>query len=72
MAQVENACCLCGEPAAADCGVPMFNGKLVPYDWPGEWAGQPACDDCWDAHDTEQWRIRFDAEQAVHDAEGGA
>lgn len=38
-------CWNCGEPSYKK-GIPIANGEPVSNDYVGEWAGVPACDEC--------------------------
>lgn len=44
-------CYVCGEPASGFHGLPIFNGDVMSNDWPGEWAGVPACLRCYEKHE---------------------
>lgn len=48
----ESNCAICGVDVV-DCrlGVPMFEGCLVPNDWPHEWGGADACQECFAKHE---------------------
>ncbi len=41
-------CQVCGEPAAENLAVPMWEGFVLPNDWTGEWCGFRACDSCYE------------------------
>ena len=47
----ESECILCGtflsDPRR---GLPMYEGEVVPDDWPGEWAGFDVCEHCYAKH----------------------
>jgi hypothetical protein len=47
----ESECILCGT-LLFDCklGLPMYEGEVVPDDWPGEWAGFDVCAPCHAKH----------------------
>ena len=50
----ESECVLCGAFLSGPCkGLPMYEGEVVPDDWPGEWAGFDVCDSCYGLHRTE-------------------
>jgi hypothetical protein len=46
-ANMENDCTFCDNPSSATYGIATYEGKIVPHDWPGDWVGVPACEDCW-------------------------
>lgn len=47
----EDNCCVCDEvvlcySAGPNYGLAMYEGEIVPEDWPGEWGGFTACWSC--------------------------
>lgn len=47
----ESECVLCGEHLwGCKLGLPMYEGEVVPDDWPGEWAGFDVCAPCYVKH----------------------
>lgn len=60
-------CCICGVETGDKCGIPVAtDGKLVGLvvsnEYDGEWAGKPACQECFDDHS----RGRFVGEEPIH------
>ena len=47
----EGGCTTCSRPADY-CGVPMYEGYVLPNDWPGEWGGFPCCWRCFEVQQT--------------------
>ncbi len=42
-------CWVCGADATGDdCGVPVYDGYVLPNDWGGEWGGVAACRKCFE------------------------
>ena len=46
----ETDCVLCGAPTTLGLWLPMYEGKVLPDDYKGEWAGMPVCADCYAIH----------------------
>ncbi len=53
-------CIICGECTDNKQGIPTYEDLVVPNDWNGEWFGQPACQNCFEAQATVQHPITFD------------
>lgn len=51
----EDYCCICGILViGGDKGIPMYEGKPVPFDYKGEWGGFTACDNCFEKYENNQ------------------
>jgi len=50
----EMFCGVCDAPVfgLGGFGVPMWEGMVLPNDWPDEWGGFPACRPCYDWQQT--------------------
>ena len=48
----ETECALCGAflYLREALSLPMYEGRIVPDDWPGPWAGFPVCTACHQKH----------------------
>lgn len=47
----ESECCICGKPlVGCRTAIAMYEGCAVPDDWPGDWAGFDACEQCYQLH----------------------
>lgn len=46
-----STCRVCGAETPSRWGLPVHAGLIVANDWPGEWAGSPACQACWERHE---------------------
>lgn len=42
-------CHVCGTATAPRWGIPVWQGRILPDDWPGSWCGQDACQPCYAA-----------------------
>ena len=54
----ENRCRVCGSPCDQTQGVPMWEDRVLANDDPGPWAGQPACQDCFE----KQQQLKYEPE----------
>jgi hypothetical protein len=42
-------CWVCGGDATGmHHGIPVYEDQILPNDWPGDWAGVPACEGCFE------------------------
>lgn len=48
--QSETGCTTCGRETydRRGFGVPMYEGEILPNDWPGEWGGFDVCARCYE------------------------
>jgi hypothetical protein len=45
----ETTCCICGADSTLDnCGIPHYEGFVLPNDWQGEWSCASACRRCFE------------------------
>jgi hypothetical protein len=52
LAPRETECCICGKLIIdGHLAIAMYEGCVVPHDWKGDWAGFPACRECFDKHE---------------------
>lgn len=40
-------CYVCGTESPPHWGIPLYEGEVMPNDWPGDWVGVDACQECW-------------------------
>lgn len=43
-------CTICGAETVSHWSVPMWEGWIVDNDWPYDWGGVPACEQCYTEH----------------------
>lgn len=51
ISQRESTCIACDRPLVGPRhGLPMFEGRVVPVSWAGEWGGFDCCESCFEAY----------------------
>lgn len=43
---ITDFCCVCGDEVVIEFGLAMYEDLIVPIDWPDEWGGFTACQQC--------------------------
>lgn len=46
---LEVQCFVCGDSTSMTQSIPVYEDIVLPNDWSGEWFGQPACSQCFEA-----------------------
>lgn len=61
-------CVICGQGDVSRWGLAVYEGRIVPDDYQGEWGGAPCCEKCyqaWKDGAIEPWMSFGEARQAI-------